>query len=164
MIDGNTSKSKLILISEFAIGAMKEIVTEIEINTSPSKVWQILTDFENHPSWNPFIKKITGEPVKDAKLEVHLPDPQGGTMVFSPTVLAAEPDRELRWLGKSEGDVLNGEHRFLIQPIGEEKVRFTHSEKFTGSMVGQLEGWLDTAVKSNFEAMNKALKDRAEKS
>jgi hypothetical protein len=143
---------------------MKEIVTEIDINAPSSKVWQVLTDFEKHPSWNPFIKKITGKPVKDAKLEVHMPDPQGGTMVFSPTVLAAEPNRELRWLGKSEGDVFNGEHRFLIEPKGEDKVRFTQSERFTGSMVTRLEGWLDTAVKSNFEAMNRALKDRAEKS
>jgi hypothetical protein len=143
---------------------MKEIVTEIDINAPSSKVWQVLTDFEKHPSWNPFIKKITGKPVKDAKLEVHMPDPQGGTMVFSPTVLAAEPNRELRWLGKSEGDVFNGEHRFLIEPKGEDKVRFTQSERFTGSMVTKLEGWLDTAVKSNFEAMNRALKDRAEKS
>jgi hypothetical protein len=141
---------------------MKEIVTEIEIDASPNRVWHILTDFEKHASWNPFIKKITGKPLKDEKLEVHMPDPRGGTMVFSPTVLAAEPNRELRWLGRSEGDAFNGEHRFIIEPRGENKVRFTQSEKFTGSMVAQLEGWLDTAVKSNFEAMNRALKDKAE--
>ena len=33
-------------------------------------------------------------------------------MVFMPTVLVAESDREVRWLGRSEGDVFNGEHRF----------------------------------------------------
>ncbi len=148
--------------------SMKEIVTEIDINASPTRVWKILTDFEKHPTWNPFIKKISGKPVKDAKLEVYMPDPQGGTMVFFPIVLTAEPNRELRWLGKSEGDVFNGEHRFLIQPIvgggEEEKVHFIQSERFTGSMVGQLESWLDTSLKANFEAMNMALRDRAEKS
>ena len=91
-------------------------------------------------------------------------DPRGGTMVFMPTVLVAEIDRELRWLGRSEGDVFNGEHRFLIEPIeNNNKVRFTQSEKFTGSMVASLERWLDTAVKQNFEDMNMALKQRAEK-
>jgi hypothetical protein len=141
---------------------MKELLTNIEINASPSRVWQVLTDFERHQSWNPFIKKIIGKPVKDAKLEIHMPDPRGGTMVISPTILVAEKDRELRWLGKSEGDVFNGEHHFLIEPVGENKVIFTQSEKFTGSMVSQLESWIDTALKSNFEAMNKALKERAE--
>jgi hypothetical protein len=141
----------------------KEIITEIEINAPLNRVWQVLTDFEKHSVWNPFIKKISGKPTRNEKLEVHMPDPRGGTMVFKPTVLAAERDRELRWLGRSEGDVFNGEHSFLIEPIeNNNKVHFTQSEKFTGSMVASLEEWLDTAVKQNFEAMNRALKERAE--
>jgi hypothetical protein len=123
-----------------------------------------LTNFENYPTWNPFIKKISGKAARNEKLKVHMSDPRGGTMVFMPTVLVAEIDRELRWLGRSEGDVFNGEHRFLIEPIeNNNKVRFTQSEKFTGSMVASLKRWLDTAVKQNFEDMNMALKQRAEK-
>ena len=140
----------------------KEIITQIEINAPPSRVWEILTDFEKHPSWNPFIKKISGTPAKGEKLEVHMPEPSGGTMVFTPTVLEAKRNEELKWLGRSEGDVFNGEHRFRIEPVEENIIRFTHSEKFTGSMVESLDKWLDTAVKQNFEAMNRALKERAE--
>jgi hypothetical protein len=143
----------------------KEISTEIEINASPSRVWQILTDFKNYQTWNPFIKKISGIPARNEKLEVHMPDPRGRMMVFTPDVLVVEKDRELRWLGRSEGDAFNGEHCFLIEPIennNNNKVHFTQNEKFTGSMVASLEGWLDTAVKQNFEDMNRALKQRAE--
>jgi hypothetical protein len=75
-------------------------------------------------------------------------------MIVTPTVLVAEKDRELRWLGRSEGDVFNGEHRFLIEPIENNKMRFIQSEKFTGSMVESLGEWLDTAVKQNFEDTN----------
>jgi hypothetical protein len=148
---------------ELPISVEKEIVTEIEINAPPTRVWEILTDFEKYPTWNPFIKKISGEAVRNKKLEVHMPDPRGGTMIFTPTVLVAEKDRELRWLGGSEGDVFNGEHRFLIEPIENNKMHFIQTEKFTGSMVESLEQWLDTAVKQNFEDMNIALKQRAEK-
>jgi hypothetical protein len=154
----------------FHITVEKEIIREIEINAPPSRVWQVLTDFEKYPTWNPFIKKITGIPAKNEKLEVHMPDPRGGTMVFMPTVLVAESDREIRWLGRSEGDVFNGEHRFQIDPIennnnnnNNNKVNFIQSEKFTGSMVASLERWLDTAIKQNFEDMNRALKHVAEK-
>jgi len=142
----------------------KEIVTEIEINAPPSRVWQVLIDFEKYPTWNSFIKKISGIPARNEKLEVHMPDPRGGMMVFTPDVLVAEKERELTWLGRSEGDVFNGEHRFLIEPIenNNNKVHFVQSEKFTGSMVASLQGWLDTAVKQNFEDMNRALKQRAE--
>ena len=144
----------------------KEISTKIEINASPSRVWWVLTDFEKYQTWNPFIKKISGIPARNEKLEVHMPDPRGGTIVFRPDVLVAERERELRWLGRSEGDAFNGEHCFLIEPIennnNNNKVHFTQSEKFTGSIAASLEGWLDTAVKQNFEDMNRALKQRAE--
>ena len=144
----------------------KEIVTEIEINAPPSRVWQVLTNFEEYPMWNPFIKKISGIAATNENLEVHMPDPRGGTLVFTPTVLVAKRDKELRWHGKSEDDTFNGEHHFLIEPIEDNnnnKVHFTQSEKFSGSMVASLEGWLDTAVKQKFEDMNRALKQRAEK-
>ena len=144
----------------------KEIVTEIEINASPSRVWWVLTDFEKYQTWNPFIKKISGIPARNEKLEVHMRDLRGGMIVFTPDVLVAERERELRWLGRSEGDAFNGEHCFLIDSIennnNNNKVHFTQSEKFTGSMVASLEGWLDTVVKQNFEDMNRALKQRAE--
>jgi hypothetical protein len=123
---------------------MKELVTEIDIAAPPSRVWRILTDFEKHADWNPFMTKVRGRAVEGEKIEVTLPNPQGGTMVISPTIFRVEDEKELRWLGKTEGDTFNGEH------------------SFTGSMVPMLEGWLDSAVRKYFEDMNKALKNRAE--
>jgi len=38
----------------------KTIPTQIFIEPSPAKVWNILTDFKKYPEWNPFIKSITG--------------------------------------------------------------------------------------------------------
>jgi hypothetical protein len=141
---------------------MKEIITEIEITASPSRVWKVLTDFEKHSDWNPFMTKVSGRAVEGEKVEVTLPNPEGGTMVITPTILLVEDEKELRWLGKTEGDKFNGEHSFILKPTSQGSVRFIHSEKFTGSMVPMLEGWLDTAVRKHFEEMNKALKDRAE--
>jgi hypothetical protein len=40
---------------------MKEIITEIIIDTKPEKVLEVLTGFENYPTWNPLIQKISGE-------------------------------------------------------------------------------------------------------
>jgi hypothetical protein len=68
-----------------------------------------LTDFGNYPAWNPFIQKITGKPSKNTKLEVHMPDPQGGTTVLTPAVLVAEKDIDLRCLAnwKKENQCLS---------------------------------------------------------
>ena len=141
---------------------MKELITEIDIVATPSRVWKVLTNFEKHSDWNPFMTKISGRAVEGEKLEVTLPNPQGGTMVISPTILKVEEEKEPRWRGRTEGDTFNGEHSFIIKPTGDGKFHFIQSEKFTGSMVPMLEGWLDTVVKKHFEEMNNALKDRAE--
>ena len=40
---------------------MKQIRTEVEIESSPDRIWQVLTDFAAFPGWNPFIKSVTGD-------------------------------------------------------------------------------------------------------
>jgi hypothetical protein len=58
---------------------------------------------------------------KDAKLEVHMLDPHGGTIVLTPKVLVSEKYRELRWLRKLEGEVeFNGEHISLLSLWGKQ--------------------------------------------
>ncbi len=40
---------------------MREILTNIQIDASESKVWKILTDFPKYKDWNPFIISASGE-------------------------------------------------------------------------------------------------------
>ena len=40
---------------------MKELHSEIVIDASPERVWDVLTDFASYPQWNPFIRRISGE-------------------------------------------------------------------------------------------------------
>jgi hypothetical protein len=83
-------------------------------------------------------------------------------MRFTPTVLAVKPERELRWLGKLLlPGLFDGEHYFLLEPIGEERTRFTHGENFSGLLVSIFGGAL-SATEEGFKAMNLALKRQAE--
>ncbi len=141
---------------------MREIKTEIIIESSAKTVWRILTDFERYPEWNPFIKSISGEPRVGAKLQIFIQPPGASGMKFTPTVLAAEENREFRWLGKVLiSGLFDGEHIFVIEPIDENKIRFIHSEKFKGILVSLLGSTLKGA-EQGFALMNKALKERAE--
>ncbi len=79
---------------------MKEIITKIIIDTKPEKVWEVLTDFENYPTWNPFIQKISGEQKVGLKLDVSIHPLEGNGMTFQPTLLKFEENREFRWVGK----------------------------------------------------------------
>jgi hypothetical protein len=84
-------------------------------------------------------------------------------MTFKPTVLAVEPDRELRWLGRLlVPGIFDGEHIFYIEPLNQARSRFTQAERFSGILVGLFRGTLDK-TELGFEQMNAALKARAER-
>jgi hypothetical protein len=143
---------------------MKEVSTEIEIEAPAERVWEVLTDFAKFPEWNPFIKQIGGEPRTGAKLEVRLEPPGGRAMSFKPKMLNVETNREMRWLGRLLiPGLFTGEHSFSIEALDEKGVRFVQHEKFTGLLVPFMAKSLDKDTKSGFEAMNRALKERAEK-
>lgn len=142
---------------------MYEIKTEIEINSSAQQVWSVLVNFNQHSSWDPFIREISGVPTVGTKLKVSLQPPGGKSMTFSPTVIAAVPDHELRWLGRLlVPGLFDGEHYFQIIPLGSDKVRFIQGERFSGLLVGFLKSSLDKGTRAGFDALNRAIKIKVE--
>src|SRR5918996_6194888 len=116
---------------------MKELRTEIEIGAAPERVWQVLTDFDAYPGWNPFIRSIEGETVVGSRLKVRIEPPGARGMTFKPTVRAVEPARELRWLGRLfVPGLFDGEHRLTVEPVDGGRSRFLQSERFDGLLVG----------------------------
>lgn len=142
---------------------MRELHSEIEITASAGRTWLILTDFASYPRWNPFIRRISGEPTTGEHLDVRLEPPNSRGMTFKPKVLNAEPNRELRWLGHLlVPGLFDGEHVFTIQPLEDNRVRFIQREAFKGLLVPLSARNLDTNTQRGFEETNRALKERAE--
>lgn len=141
---------------------MKEVKTEIIINSNPEKVWKVLTDFENHSTWNPFIINISGDKKVGAMLSTTVQVPDSKKMSFTPKVLNFEENKELRWLGKLffKG-VFDGEHYFTLKEEGNGKTRFIHGEKFSGALIF-LSGLMLDKTKRGFDLMNKSLKNVCE--
>lgn len=144
--------------------AKKVLQTRIEIQATAERVWHILTDFPSFPEWNPFIRRVVGEAREGATLEVYLEPPGARPMTFRPTIITVEPGHELRWLGHlSMPGLFDGEHVFTIEPVTEQRVRFTQREEFSGLLVRSLSARLEEGTWRGFREMNKALKDRAER-
>ncbi|MBY6239943.1 SRPBCC domain-containing protein [Methylosinus sp. Sm6] len=140
----------------------RQIETKIEIDAPASRVWALLTDFERMPSWNPFIIAISGELREGGRLAVRIAPPGKAAMRFTPAILAARPNEELRWRGGVLlRGVLDGEHYFRLEPLDERRTRLTQGEIFSGLLAGLIGGMLP-ATAQGFEAMNAALKARAE--
>lgn len=137
---------------------------EIIIAASPEETWGILTDFAAYPTWNPFVRHISGNLERGAQLEVELAPPGGRAITMRPTLREAQPGRALRWLGHlGMPGLFDGEHSFVIEPANEGHVRFVQSERFTGVLAPLLMPFMGDATRRGFDAMNAALKEQAEK-
>lgn len=144
---------------------MKEVRSEIEINSYPESVWKILTDFATYDQWNPFINQIIGLPTEGSKIDIYIETPSGKNRKYSPRITKVEEGRELRWFGKSSlPGFLNAEHIFTIEELQPESVRFIQREVFDGLLTRLFGKGLNTDVMQGFQDMNDALKKRAERS
>lgn len=139
-----------------------ELHTEIDIEATPEVVWGVLTDLASYPEWNPFITSSVGKLIVGEQLVNRLEPPDGKAMTFKPTVTVIENERTFEWLGKfGIPGLFDGRHRFEIEasPTGTD---FIQRESFDGLLVRLLRKSLDNNTKAGFEAMNVALKARAE--
>jgi hypothetical protein len=142
---------------------VKEVRSEIEINSYPESVWRILTDFGTYEKWNPFINKIIGLPTEGSKIDIYIETHSGRSRKYSPRITKVEEAHELRWFGKSSlPGFLNAEHIFTIEKLQPERVRFIQREVFDGLLTWLFGKGLDTDVRQGFQDMNEALKKRAE--
>jgi hypothetical protein len=144
---------------------VKEVHSEIEINSFRENIWRILIDFAAYHQWNPFINKIIGVPKEGSKIEIYIESPSGKNRMYSPRITKVEEGRELRWFGKSSlPGFLNAEHIFTIEELHPAHVRFIQREVFSGLLTRIFGKGIDTDIRQGFQDMNNALKKRAERS
>lgn len=140
-----------------------QLKTQITINATPNKVWQVLTNFAAYGSWNPFIKSLTGNVAVGNRIAVLLqPEGQKG-MVFKPKVLSYDANKRFSWLGNFIiPGLFDGEHIFELVDNGNGTTTFIQAENFKGILIPFLKKMIDGPTKHSFEAMNQKLKELAE--
>ena len=138
--------------------------TEIDISAPAERVWQVLTDLDAYPDWNPMIRRASGELKKGARITVYFHPSGSRGRTFHPTLLAVEPNRELRWQGQPGFPLLfESKHVFILHPAGNNRVRLVHDMIFSGLLIPVAKNIADKTTRAPFEDMNRALKNRVEK-
>lgn len=138
------------------------ITTTADIPAPPEVVWEVLADFANYGEWNPFMDRVDGKAEVGTKLRIHMSPPGGRGMTFRPTVLAADPGHELRWLGTlGVRGLFDGEHSFTLAADGKGGTRLTQGETFSGVLVALMRGSVSGA-EAGFDAFNRALTERVQ--
>jgi len=140
---------------------MRAISTTISVRAPPGIVRRIIADFPAYPEWNPFITRIQGALRTGEPLSVTLHPPGGPALTLTPRVIMVH-DLEIAWLGHLWiRGLFDGEHHFLIRPDDRMSCTFIQYEIFRGILV-PFTGRLLEQTRRGFEAMNLALKRRAE--
>ncbi|MFY0680548.1 MAG: SRPBCC domain-containing protein [Thalassovita sp.] len=155
----------VVLGTTFTLGIFKAptVETEIEIEAPVDRVWHLLADTEHYAEWNPFIRSLEGELQVGATLAVSIQLAGKSAMNFTPKVLVASPNQELRWVGKlGLRGVFDGEHHFRLEETAGGGTRFIHGEQFRGVLAYILFPLIGSDTKAGFVAMNQALKSEAE--
>jgi hypothetical protein len=143
---------------------LAELFTMTEIEAPAERVWHILTDFARYPEWNPFIRRIDGEPIRRAALDVLIHPDGAKPRRFRPHIVTFRPPKELRWRTRARlPGLFQGEHRFVVEHLGPRRSRLIHEQRVRGLAVPFLRARLEEPVRRGFEAMNLALKQLAER-
>jgi hypothetical protein len=143
------------------VSAVYDLTTAVDVDAPPERVWATLLDFDAYPDWNPLLR-VRGRPNVGARLDVEYTT-GGRTVRFRPTVTVCDRRRELCWQRhRYVRGLFDGEHRFRVDPVGDGRSRFAQAESFSGVLAPLLFRLVRDSTRSDFEAMNAALKRRAE--
>lgn len=148
---------------------MREIRTTADIHASPQQVWDVLGDLSAYKDWNPYITKAQGGVEVGETLALRLELPGGEALNVRPVVLEADAPRELRWLwAKGFSGIYDTEQCFTLVPKGDNRTHVIHRITCTGLAVSlpgvgaATAARLETNFRQGLEAMNRALKSRAQ--
>lgn len=142
---------------------MNQIEVFEEIDAPPEVVWEVLLEFDNYPEWNPLSRAIDGVSADGDHLEPTIGSSDSGGALFEPTIVAVEEHRRLAWVDRLLVPfAFDGYHEFHLESLEEgQRTRLLHRETFRGALVPVL--FDRTRIERSFEAMNDAIKARAER-
>jgi hypothetical protein len=141
----------------------KRLLTDVDIEATPERVWEVLTDLAAYPAWNPFIVRAEGVVEPGRRLTLTMQPIGGRATTLRPRLVEVDVPRRLRWRGTvGVPGLVDAEHTFTLDPRAS-GTRVVHQEDFRGVLVPFLAASLDRSTLPAFVAMNEALKSRAER-
>jgi hypothetical protein len=135
------------------------VQTRVEIDAPARDVRAVLFAFADYPKWNPFIVRVDGAVAEGSEVFVTV-KPVGKDEISGKTVVTLMTDSRLSWRGSlAIPGLFSGRHDFIIEEAGPGKTIFLNNERMSGLVIPFYDF---KPTEAGFEAMNQALKRRAE--
>jgi hypothetical protein len=131
--------------------------SEIEIAVAPEVVWEVLTEFERWPSWNPDVKSLSmpGPVAEGSEFRW-----KAGPGTITSTIWRVEPPRVIAWTGRTLG--IRAIHFWWLEPR-DGKTFVRTEESYDGSVARLFRRPLRKALHRALEDGLRYLKAEAER-
>lgn len=141
----------------------RTVHTEIVVDAPPARVWEILADLGSYCDWNPMIRAAEGDLKPGARLRLLFHPPGTKKRTFRPILTVVAEARELRWRGRpGVPAIIESDHFFILKEKNGNVTLLVHDMVFYG-LIAPLVAWrTGRMLLGAFDAMNRALKERAE--
>lgn len=138
-----------------ALTGRKSVHAEIFIPAPPKLVWQVLTDTDAYPEWNPIMEDLEGEFKEDSDVQFKFIQEPGKSYLIKVKVRRVVENGHLNQSGGMYG-ILTYDHHYILEPK-EEGTQVTIHEDYRGIGV---HFWNPAAVQDAYERVNAAMKAR----
>lgn len=135
----------------------KSVHHEITINAAPEKVWDILTNMDEYPNWNPVMKLLEGEVQEGNKVKYKFTQDEKSISEIDAIVVQVIPNKLLNQKGGIPL-ILTFNHRYVLESTGNSTKVIIH-EDYKGIGVNF---WNPQSVEEAYKRLNVALKNRVE--
>lgn len=137
----------------------------VEIAAPSNVVWDVLTDLDQYPQWNPFCLSATSTLEMGAPVEMVLADyiGAGGTFLNTEYVCAFVPERLLSWELRATPESPYAARRDqVIEPSTDGSCRYYSTDAFLGEFAHDIMTETGDWVRRAFDDTAVALKRRSE--
>ncbi|MDX2075499.1 MAG: SRPBCC domain-containing protein [bacterium] len=139
---------------------MKYFTATINIKASKERIWAILTDAPNYPTWEPGVIKIEGTIASGQKVVAH--NKISPNRAFPAKVTEFVIGEKMAWTGGMPLGLFKGVRTFTLAPKADGTIDFTLREEFSGPML-PLIGKTIPDMTQSFQDFVTGLKAYAEK-
>ena len=136
----------------------KSVHSEITIEASTENVWEVLTDLNSYPEWNPVMQRIEGEFTEGGMMKYKFTQNDGVSSEIAANIIQIIPGKLLNQAGGMKF-ILTYNHTYQLDQIGN-STKVTIHEDYKGIGVNF---WNPKKVEEAYETLNQALKERVEK-
>ncbi len=134
----------------------------IGINAPDDVIWDILSDIPGWEAWSPIYPKAQGAIRIGDRWTLDLALPGQAVRTINPVILDWAPYDHIHWRTQEMRGWVTTVRFLELEKMGEENVIFSNGEIYDGWLGGYYVGRMRNPILQGFEALNMALKEKAE--